>query len=397
METRGKNIIGFRVLMFVVLFVAAVFGPSSVLAAASPQLCTVGKSCSVGEFLYDDSYQVITSGTCTFTSRYPDGSLYVNAQALTSTTDGWYAHTFTTPSTEGIYRSQICCTTGSDYLCIDKSFDVRESTNLTKTDVSEAVWDRARSSHVIPGTFGEAIQSVIPASSEVASAVWGYSGRTLSSFGSMTSDFWSYTTRSLTAAGLLSGNLATQSDIAALQTKVDAISTDSKTLKQIQKTTKETRLLLEKAVNKPIIENSIQDEASLHVKLKITSDAVKNEYFAVAKTQKALLGLKTSWRIITPDEQLDSINDLLQVIGEPSDSLKQKTLYGMNNWITSSWDFSAGKIAAKNIDLLYQSLTQTQQQMALRRLHLVVFPQTSISSIAMLKRNIGEIGDDELG
>src|SRR3990167_6665959 len=103
---------------------AALLLPKSVWAASgNVQICNPSASCTIGEFLYDDNYAPITVGaTCTITSRYPNGTLLLNAQSLTNAaeSDGWYYHTFTAPTTTGLYRTTISCTVGSDTLKIDK-------------------------------------------------------------------------------------------------------------------------------------------------------------------------------------------------------------------------------------------------------------------------------------
>lgn len=164
---------------------------SNTWAASAKQTCQAGSTCQIGEYLYNDSYTPITNATCTLTSRSPDGTVLHNSVSMTAASDGWYSYSFTAPSTLGSYRAQVCCTAGTDYLCLDKSFDVRGETDLTKDKVSAAVWDAKRSTYNTSGSFGETIQSVLsgaPSASSVASAVWGYSGRTLTSFGTLADD-----------------------------------------------------------------------------------------------------------------------------------------------------------------------------------------------------------------
>jgi Bacterial SH3 domain len=382
---------GFSKLFVSILCAVALACPGYVRAAASPQVCTVSESCSIGEFLYDDSYSPITTGTCTFTSRYPDGTIYLNATPLTSTADGWYAHEFTTPTTEGVYRSQICCTADSDYLCIDKSFEARAQSNLTQSDVSDAVWNAQRTSHATSGTFGAAIQRVTPSTTDIASAVWGYSGRTLSSFGSLVTNIWSRSTRTLTGESLSSGSLATKSDVESVSTST---SIDSKTLKQIEKNTKETRLLIEKQVNKPVIENSIEDSADAQTKIKTTQEKAKNMYFVLAQTHKSLIKLQNSWASLPRDIRLEEVQRLMEVVGEPTDKQNKNTLFGTTNWFVSHWDYRFGKTASKNVSDLYTQLKQTQGLLVSRSIRTVYFPQAAVNSSVLLKMNVGEIGDE---
>src|SRR3990172_8294232 len=157
-------------LIVVTLAGAALASATGVGAAAgSIQSCTVSTTCTVGEFVYDDSYLPVTGGTCTITSRYPDGTVHINAAAMTGASDGWYSYAFTAPTTTGYYRAQVCCTIGSDYMCLDKSWEV----------VSAA--------------------ASVPSAGDIASAVWGYSSRTMSGFGTLAQDVWNHLPRTLTS------------------------------------------------------------------------------------------------------------------------------------------------------------------------------------------------------
>lgn len=120
---------------FAVAFLAATLAaPSGVFAAAGGlQICAPSTTCEVGEFLYDDEYSPITGASCTITAKYPDASAFVTGQAMTGESDGWYGYTFTAPTTQGMYRAEVCCTSGSDYLCIDKSFEVSATAGGTVT------------------------------------------------------------------------------------------------------------------------------------------------------------------------------------------------------------------------------------------------------------------------
>ncbi len=363
-----------------------------VQAAASPQVCTVSTTCSIGEFLFDDDYTPNTSGTCTFTSKYPDGTSYLTATPLTSTADGYYAHEFTTPSTTGVYRSQICCTVGSQYMCIDKSFEARASTSgLTQNEVSDAVWNASRTSYTTSGSFGAALQNITPAASEVASAVWNYSGRTVTSFGSVITDIWAYSTRTLTGASLTSGSIATKSDVQTT-TSGDISSAD---IKEIKKRTKETQILLEKHVNKPIFENSIEEFNDAQSKLKTTQKKAQNLYFQSAQTRASLLKLQKNWPRLDREQKLEAIQSIAMFVGEPADGSKQDTLYGNVQWFIGEWDFDMSKTAVKNIASIYQYLHETQKQLVSTNPTTVYFPQRALNAQVLLSLNIGEVGDDE--
>lgn len=288
-----------------VLLVALPFAKNVRATAGSPQICTSGASCEVGEFLYDDQYAPITTGTCTITSRNPDGSLFINNQAMTSASqnDGWYSYTFTTPATAGMYRTQVCCTVSGELLCVDKSFESSASTSA----------------------------------SGIASAVWGYSGRTLSSFGSLASDVWSASSRTLSSFGdLISGIWGNNS-----RTLTNSQTGD---LAEIKKKTSETRLLVEELVNKPIIENVLEEEVpDLGEKLKQTRTVANQLYVNTQYLTSKSGSLISKWGVVSGSDVLDVTLELNNLLGEETDSSSDNTIFGQVNWVRSAWNWEIGE------------------------------------------------------
>jgi len=168
-------------------------------ATADYQRCKTGENCIIGEFLYDDDFNPIATASCTLTSRNPSGQVFLNSVTMTAETDGWYSYTVNTAGqTEGLYRSQMCCTETTNYLCLDKSFYIGPS-YLSAPEVEGAVWNSQTSSYTATGTFGKNLQNPVLTAAEI----WGYTNRTLSGFGTLIADIWSYSTRSLTSFGTL--------------------------------------------------------------------------------------------------------------------------------------------------------------------------------------------------
>lgn len=195
-----KNRFFIRIGQLILVFSFFFFLPK--LAWAGPaeyQRCKTGSLCVIGEFLYDDEYNPIATASCTLTSRYPDGSVFLNSVDMTAETDGWYYYSVdTADKPEGLYRSQMCCTATPDYLCLDKSFYIGPSF-MTASEAASAVWNAQTSSYSAEGTFGQNLQNPVL----TAADIWNYTNRTLSSFGTLVADIWNYTTRSLTNFGTL--------------------------------------------------------------------------------------------------------------------------------------------------------------------------------------------------
>lgn len=301
----SSNLTSFsRKLTFVVVLalpiLSSIIAPYSAEAAAGGiQICEPGAACEIGEFLYDDEYSPITTASCTITSRYPNETLYVSSAAMTSNTDGWYSYLFTAPTTEGLYRTEVCCTAGADYLCLDKSFEIKSDPSM-------------------------------PSTGDIASAVWGYSDRTLSSLGTLVRDIWLHSNRTLTS-------LTTSST-----TSSSSATGDLGDLAEIKKTTKENRLLLEELVNKPIIETYLEEKGvvpDLGAKLDQTRSTA-NQLFANNEYLRSKTDLVVSrWNSYSEEELMSILADLDNVLGEETDSPSQSSFFAQANWLKKAWNW----------------------------------------------------------
>jgi len=341
-----------------IAIIAAFMHPQSIEAAAgSPSTCITSQNCTVGEFVYDDSYNKVTNATCSLESRYPDGSVFLNIGSITATSDGWYGYSFTGPSTEGYYRTQLCCVVDGQNMCLDKSFEVKSSGSggPTATEIADAVWNY--SGRTLSG-FGT-----------LASDIWNYSGRTLTSFGSLVSNIWSYATRTLTGSDLSSGSLATKSDVENLSSTVSGNSADIaslvKTTNDIKKTTEETRLILEKLVNKPIIQNFIEeDNISLNSKLDQTKSVAESIFINSQFVRSKSSILAGKWNSLSTDEILDILMDLKKTVGERGDTDSSSSLFGQVNWLKNSWGWKEAEDAADQILAIDSTISSVQNMVA---------------------------------
>jgi hypothetical protein len=225
--------------------------------------------------------------------------------------DGWYAYEFTAPADTGYYRAQVCCTVSGEDMCIDKSFEV--------------------------STGGGGATA-----SEVADAVWGYSNRTLSGFGSLVSDIWGNSDRTLSSFGTLTRDIwlnASRTLTGEQGEALDGLNTDGVDLSEIERVVKENRLLLEELVHEPIIQNFIEEEPVPDVgeKLKETESVVSalyiNQQYVTSKTGSVV----SNWSGYSEDEALDTIMELNSVLGEETDSASGESIFAQINWLRSSW------------------------------------------------------------
>jgi hypothetical protein len=196
--------------IFITIFFALVLllvSAQSVRAdSALYQRCEPGTDCTLGEYIFEDdgNTPITTADYCQITITNPADIVVENNTNMSNKSDGWYYFIFNATAPLGTYRSTICCASGADRRCLDKTF-------------------------VLGITFES-----LPAQ------IWSYSSRTLTSFGTLAADVWSNTfapNRTLTSrqigadeylAGVSTSTLVNQVASAAqvnnLQTELDAVS-----------------------------------------------------------------------------------------------------------------------------------------------------------------------------
>jgi hypothetical protein len=386
--------------------------------AAEYQRCTPGQNCTVGEFLFDDNYQPIATASCNLTSRDPGGNLFMNNVGLPGAADGWYAHTFSTiGQNEGLYRSQICCTVDTDYLCIDKSFTISPG-GLTTQQVQNAVWDANTASFSATGSFGERLQQTATASAQDnATAVWNYTNRTLSGFGTLITDIWNYSSRSLTSFGTLVSSiwthenrsitqnpdltpLANKTDVKQIKEEIERLKayqldyTDRDLMKTIATQVVENRDLLDALVNQPIIQSSIEEGDTPDLLSKINqTKQVADELYAGKEQLQSRSGLiSLKWDELSIGQIDTELTALLGLIGDPA-NIKPGTLVNNTNWIKDAW---GGDLAAA-LDL---EVSTIRKEFSLARDRLEVNPkaaqtnlQTGIDGLDKLDQTIGNLAN----
>jgi len=362
-KARNKKII----LLLAVCLIAALVRTENIKAAAGgSQDCTVDSSCVVGEFVYDDEYSPVTSATCNITSRYPDGSIFINNAAMTlaSENDGWYSYSFTTPSTTGLYRTQVCCTVSGELMCIDKTVEVKEAESTP---------------------------------SNVASAVWSHSGRTLSSFGDLTSDIWTYSSRTVTSFGDLVTSIWSRSSrtVTGITDSSGDVTTGSD-LSDIKSTVEENRILLDKLVNKPIIENVIEEEIpDLSSKLKETR-AVANQLYVNNQYLTSQAGLLVSkWNVLSVEDLLTKTNEISEVLGEEGDKLSSDTVFGQADWIKDSWNWDEANSVYSNLINTRKRLTSVQEKLAFNQKDSAQYQEVKaiVKDLVAIEKIVGSSSD----
>ncbi len=218
-----------------------------VVSASNYPTIAPGDSITLGEFVFDDNF-VATTTDCWVGITNPLGTEMVASNKLmTANNDGWHYYDYTTASNapSGTWPSIMKCGTVArgDLVIVDKSFIVDwsvVSTSTIKTVVDESLTVATSSlsavinsnTNAVSNTASSSVVSQILSSiTSIPANVWGYSSRTLSSFGSLvadtTSSVWSAVSRTLTGSGLDSGSLATLSDIQTATSSLASATTAS--------------------------------------------------------------------------------------------------------------------------------------------------------------------------
>ncbi len=355
--------------MALIFPVAALVNPFITWAASgNVQVCQPSSSCQVGEFLFDDSYVPITSATCTITARNPDGTVLLNASAMTASAqgDGWYYKDVSTPATTGLYRTQVCCTAGSDYLCLDKSFEVQDAASgggASAGAIATAVWNTDRSSHTTSGTFGAALQNVVPTTSAIASSTWDYSSRSLSTFGDLVSNVWSYSSSSNSDIGDLIANIWKHDSRTLSDSSVTTNNTT--TINNINSAVRENNDLLELLLNKPTIESSLEngsDDYKLEAKIDDTKKAADSLNAKVKYIRSKARLLDSKWGELTKDQISKSVADISYQIGSKNDLTDKSSILGATAWTFEQWNWQEASAVEAQAKALQSRLKVFQNE-----------------------------------
>jgi len=277
------------------------------IIAAEYQNCSTSANCTIGEFLYDDNYAPDASASCSITSKYPNGTSFISS-TMSATINAWYSYTAALGTTEGIYPSQICCTTSkSEYLCLDKTFKV-----------------------VAPTSSG---------GGATAAEVWSYENRSLTSFGTLVADIWNYSTRSLSTFGNLVTDIWSRDSRTLTSTDSASVTASISEIKEIKKIIQDNRLVLEQLVNKPIVKTFIDENPlpDLSVKLEQTKTAATNLYSATQNLKSRANLLSQKWTTLSESETKSQLKDLLVILKQDNNQKDSNTI-ATTNWLKTSWN-----------------------------------------------------------
>ena len=264
-KNKNKKNIYFKNAFFLLFCFAFIFFASSVLAGSVDyQRCEPGSDCLLGEYVFDDSGDPVDQSACVIYIKDPTGSTVADGASMSYESDGWHSYTFSASSPEGLYRSLMCCTVGSESACLDKSFilgtsfesidDVETNTQLIRNSTfdfsgyadsgsattlvdseltgSDDYWndytlevitgnnageervvtDFNSTTHTLTfSALSQALnvgdQYVLRHESHLIIGIWNYADRTLTSATNIAGDIWSYSSRTLSSFGSLAADV----------------------------------------------------------------------------------------------------------------------------------------------------------------------------------------------
>ncbi|MFZ2202171.1 MAG: hypothetical protein WAV56_02120, partial [Microgenomates group bacterium] len=372
-------------LVAIFLLVVSGISPRPVLAAASAeyQTCAPNTLCTIGEFLYDDEYAPIATADCRLTAREPDGDLFINSATMSAQTDGWYSINVSTASAVGVYRSQVCCTAGTDYLCLDKTFQVVATPSaLTASDV----WGFSGRSLDDYGTLVADIWAngtrTLSSYGDIASDVWGYSSRSLSGFGTLIADIWNHGTRTITGGAISS----VTSDNTTIVTKED--------VRVITQSLSETKTKLEQIINKPIVKTSIEENSSgLESKIDRTKNAATRLYAGTTNIKSHIQLLSLQWPILSTLDIQNELTILAQTVNEDNDK-KDSSVLALSHWLKDAWGNGLTLEISDQVETINSKITSLKRNLELSgKAGIVTYPSPLDSILAHADRLTAVIGD----
>lgn len=262
---KNKKSILFRDI--IVLFCFVLLSPLHLVKAGSVdfQRCQPDTACLLGEYVFNDDGTPVGQQACIINIKNPSGGTVVNDEDMNFESDGWQSYSFLSSGPEGLYRSLMCCTVGSDSACLDKSFvlgtsleslnDIQSDTQLIRSSTfdfsgfadagssdstlvdaelsgADDYWNNYTlemitgdntgetrnvtsfdsASHTLSFlAFSQAINAgekyVLRHDSRLIFGIWNYANRTLTSATNIAGDIWSSSTRTLSSFGSLTSDI----------------------------------------------------------------------------------------------------------------------------------------------------------------------------------------------
>ena len=264
-HNKNKKSILFRNIIFLFCFVLFSSWQLALAGSVDYQRCEPNSSCLLGEYVFDNDGSPVGEQACLMYIKNPSGDTVADGATMNFESDGWHSYIATISSPEGLYRSLMCCTVGSDSACIDKSFilgtsfetldDVESNTQLIRnatfdfsgladagsTDIAlidseltgaddywndydlemitgsnageeRSVTDFNSTSHTLSfSAFPYAISAgdkyVLRHESRLIFGIWNYTNRTLTSAVNIAGDIWNNSTRTLSSFGSLASDI----------------------------------------------------------------------------------------------------------------------------------------------------------------------------------------------
>jgi hypothetical protein len=289
---------------------------------AMQQRCEPNKECIIGEYIFaDDGFTpVTTTNFCQITITDPNDTVIVNNQNLLNKSDGWHYYSTTTlNSPEGLYRSVICCDSGANRRCIDKTF--------------------------ILGTSFETLPEKI----------WSYANRTLTNFGTLVADIWSYSNRTLTSLGSIAADIWNDTFAPIRKLTSRQIGTSTEYIAGVTTSTPVSQVASSNEVQQ--IKNDIINEINAN------EAKIDNIYADTQYIRGKVDNILAKWGSYSASDLINELTTIKSLIGTSTDASSTETIFGRTKYLQEKWGIQTAQTIFDKAEAARALIAEVQNEL----------------------------------
>ncbi|MFC1654099.1 hypothetical protein ACFL1M_04595 [Patescibacteria group bacterium] len=313
---------------------------------------------------------------------------------MTANSDGWYSYDVSIGTDLGVYRTEVCCNASGEYLCIDKTFEVSDGAAEIAQETADAVWDSSKRGRIADEVWDDSKRTTF------IGEIWDYSSDSLGSFATKITSIFNNSNQ---LTGNTSSSTTTSQTFNYLTTtnttdaggSVDSIPDLSAQIAQ-------NRTLIQELLNKPIMQNFIEEQETVDLSEKITqTKAASDSIYSQTQSIKAkLTNLMLKWPTLTTSKIETELESIIGLLGTTADTSQNSSLMGSLNVLLQGWgDNPIIKDIQSNANSTITSVSVIQNILRSSGTVGFEFQDSLIESIDVIKLLEDSIGDasDSLG
>ena len=168
------------------------------VAMAAYERFSPGETVTLGEFVYNDDFTPTTT-PCIISIFDPADNIVVNNVLMTASTSGWHYYSYNGATALGTWPATMSCgsVSNGDLAKLDKTFVIGYA-NASTTDIASAVWNNSERS--------------LSTTTSLVASIWEYPSRGLNVIGNITSGVWDVATSTFAVAGSVGKHLVDSLD-----------------------------------------------------------------------------------------------------------------------------------------------------------------------------------------